>query len=143
MLKLPIRLTRMTRSNASSFSGPSRPTIRPAVPIPAQFTRMRTGPCGVAGGGERGLARGCVGDVAADADPADRGGLGLGGRLVDVDHGHLGAQRRQMRRRRRAQAGPAACHQCRQTFDLHHFLPPPLDRRNHRAAAGASSWPLT
>ena len=45
MLKLPIRLTRITRSNASSFIGPSRPTMRPAVPIPAQLTRMRTGPC--------------------------------------------------------------------------------------------------
>ena len=35
----------MTRRNASSGIGPSRPTIRPGVPMPAQFTAMRAGPC--------------------------------------------------------------------------------------------------
>src|SRR5215471_4877716 len=44
-LKLPIRLTSMTRRNASSGNGPSRPRIRPGVPTPAQLTAMRAGPC--------------------------------------------------------------------------------------------------
>ena len=47
MLKVPIRLMRMTRSNASSARGPLRPMMRPAVPTPAQFTRMRQGPWAV------------------------------------------------------------------------------------------------
>src|SRR5262249_34443251 len=44
-LKLPIRLPSTTRRNASSGNGPPRPTMRPAVPMPAQLTAIRTGPC--------------------------------------------------------------------------------------------------
>ena len=43
-LKLPIRFTSMTRRKASSGIGPWCPTIRPAVPTPAQLTAMRAGP---------------------------------------------------------------------------------------------------
>src|SRR5262249_46609470 len=44
-LKVPIRLILITRSKSSSGIGPSRPTMRLAGPTPAQFTRMRAGPC--------------------------------------------------------------------------------------------------
>ena len=44
-LNVPVRLTAMTRSNQSSASGPSRPTMRFAGPTPAQLIRMRAGPC--------------------------------------------------------------------------------------------------
>jgi hypothetical protein len=66
-LKLPIRLTSMTRRNASSGSGPSRPTIRPGVPTPAQLTAMRAGPC-----------------RWRDGEPAYLVRRGGGRRLVDV-----------------------------------------------------------
>ena len=44
MLKLPIRLTRMTVSKSARSIGPSRPTIRLAGAIPAQLTSRRQGP---------------------------------------------------------------------------------------------------
>ena len=44
-LKVPIRLISTTRSNSASGSGPSRPTMRLAGPMPAQLIRMRAGPC--------------------------------------------------------------------------------------------------
>src|SRR5579884_936703 len=45
-LNVPIRLTSMTRRNPSSgIAPPSRSTIRPGVPMPAQLTAMRAGPC--------------------------------------------------------------------------------------------------
>src|SRR5579884_2967919 len=45
-LNVPIRLTSMTRRNWSSgIAAPSRSTMRPGVPMPAQFTTMRAGPC--------------------------------------------------------------------------------------------------
>ena len=44
-LKLPIKLTSTVRRNSSSGNGPSRPTMRPAVPMPAQATARRAGPC--------------------------------------------------------------------------------------------------
>ena len=48
ILKVPIRLMRMTRSKSASGIGPSRPTMRLAGPTPAQFTRTRAGPCAAA-----------------------------------------------------------------------------------------------
>src|SRR5262245_21077729 len=45
MLKEPIRLIRITRSNSGSGIGPSRPTMRLGVPTPAQLIRMRAAPC--------------------------------------------------------------------------------------------------
>src|SRR4051812_12860471 len=42
-LKVPIRLTRTTFSNASSGSTPCLPSTRPGVPTPAQLTTMRSG----------------------------------------------------------------------------------------------------
>ncbi len=44
MLNVPMRFTRMTRSKAVSECGPSRPTMRLAVPIPAQLTSTRATP---------------------------------------------------------------------------------------------------
>ena len=44
-LKVPTRLTSTTRLNPSSGAGPSRPTMRCAVAMPAQFTQMRAAPC--------------------------------------------------------------------------------------------------
>ena len=44
MLKVPIRLMRMTRSKSASGIGPSRPTMRLAGPMPAQLISMRAGP---------------------------------------------------------------------------------------------------
>jgi hypothetical protein len=43
-LKLPTVLTISVRVKISSGSGPSRPTVLPTVPMPAQFTTMRTTP---------------------------------------------------------------------------------------------------
>src|SRR3984957_2739890 len=48
MLKVPIRLTRITLSKSASGWGPSRPTTRLATPTPAQLTRTRAGPCAAA-----------------------------------------------------------------------------------------------
>src|SRR3984957_10610253 len=45
MLKVPIRLTRITLSKSASGWGPSRPTTRLATPTPAQLTSTRAGPC--------------------------------------------------------------------------------------------------
>src|SRR6185312_9427176 len=45
MLKVPIRLTRITRSKSASGWGPSRPATRLATPMPAQLTSTRAGPC--------------------------------------------------------------------------------------------------
>src|SRR3954471_18121059 len=47
-LKVPIRLTRTTFSNASRGSTPCLPSTRPGVPMPAQLTRIRSGACAVA-----------------------------------------------------------------------------------------------
>ena len=43
-LNVPTRLTRTTRSNASSGSTPPRPSTLPGVAMPAQFTTTRSGP---------------------------------------------------------------------------------------------------
>src|SRR5580698_7984962 len=45
MLKVPMRLTRITFSKSASGWGPSRPTTRLATPMPAQLTSTRAGPC--------------------------------------------------------------------------------------------------
>ena len=52
-LKVPIRLISMTlrytsRSWAEEYS-PSRPTLRPAHPMPAQFTTLKSGAWATAG----------------------------------------------------------------------------------------------
>jgi hypothetical protein len=44
-LNVPIRFTSIARRNESSGNGaPSLPTVRVALPIPAQFTTPRSGP---------------------------------------------------------------------------------------------------
>ncbi len=43
-LKVPTRLMSMVRWKSASGSGPLRPTTRPAVPMPAQFTVIRSSP---------------------------------------------------------------------------------------------------
>src|ERR1700678_3161128 len=48
MLKLPTRLTRITFSKSASGCGPSRPTTRLAMPMPAQLTSTRAAPCAAA-----------------------------------------------------------------------------------------------
>src|SRR5277367_6547853 len=48
MLKVPMRLTRITFSKSASGCGPSRPTTRFGVPTPAQLTSTRVGPCAAA-----------------------------------------------------------------------------------------------
>ena len=49
MLKVPIRFTLITKLNLSSGKGsPSRLTVRPAAPRPAEFTHARNGPISAA-----------------------------------------------------------------------------------------------
>src|SRR4029077_4940742 len=48
MLKVPMRLTRITFSKSASGCGPSRPTTRLATPMPAQLTSTRATPCAAA-----------------------------------------------------------------------------------------------
>src|ERR1700733_3870521 len=48
MLKVPMRLTRITFSKSASGWGPSRPTTRLATPMPAQLTSTRATPCATA-----------------------------------------------------------------------------------------------
>src|SRR3984885_5203212 len=48
MLKVPMRLTRITFSKSASGCGPSRPTTRLATPMPAQLTSTRAAPCAAA-----------------------------------------------------------------------------------------------
>ena len=43
-LNVPIRLTWITRANTSSGNGPWLPTVRAAVPMPAQLTTIRGTP---------------------------------------------------------------------------------------------------
>ena len=45
-LNVPTRLTPITRANASRSCTPGRDRIRPAVPMPAQFTAIRSGAAG-------------------------------------------------------------------------------------------------
>ena len=76
-LNVPMRLTRIVRSNASSGAGPSRPTVRFAVTMPAQFTATRSG-AERRGRVDRGLHLGLVRDVRRDeAGPLAELGRGL------------------------------------------------------------------
>src|SRR5271165_1647948 len=43
-LNVPVMLTSTMRRNSSSGNNPFRPMMRPAVPMPAQFTTSRSGP---------------------------------------------------------------------------------------------------
>ena len=130
MLKVPIRLMRMTRSKSSSGIGPSRPTMRLAGPMPAQLTRMRAGPCSAAAFFDRGFGAFGVGDVAGDRDALDVDRHLGGGFFVDVEDRHLGAARRQRARGGGAQAGCAAGHDGGLSFDFH-GLSLPLRRGDH------------
>ena len=95
MLNVPIRLTRMTRSNASSFIGPSRPTTRPAVPMPAQLTSTRAGPCAARAAAIAASAEAASATSQRIADPADRRRVRFRRRVVDVEQCDLAAARRQ------------------------------------------------
>ncbi len=81
----------------------------------------------------RRLATPGIGDVATDGDAADLGRDLLGVLLVDVEHRHLGAGRRQGARRRRAETRSAAGDDRRVTLQLHarllRFRPRPTLRQ--------------
>src|SRR6185312_10137270 len=89
ILKVPIRLTRITRSKSASGWGPSRPATRLATPMPAQLTSTRAGPGFVrdvaddaeAAGGSRRLGR-RGGIEVEDRDPRAPGGKRLCGRAA-------------------------------------------------------------
>ena len=67
----------------------------------------------------RRFGRGGVGHVAADRDPADRGGVCLRGGVIDIEQGDLAAARRQQRRGCRAKAGAPAGDNCRMSVEIH------------------------
>ena len=122
-LKLPIRLTSMTRRKASSGSGPSRPTMRPAVPMPAQLTAMRAGPCRCARRRKGGFDRSGVGHIGADREPA-RLARRLGGRrLVDVEDRDLDPGLGERLCGRPAETRCAAADDCR-LICYEHGIPP-------------------
>ena len=119
MLKVPIRLMLMTRSNSASGIGPSRPTMRLAGPTPAQLIRMRAAPC---------RPRACASAVAAcsasvtshcTATPPILRGHRAGAVEIDVEAGDLGAGAGKLARGRRAQARGAAGHDGGMSFDVH------------------------
>src|SRR5271166_5068236 len=64
MLNEPTRFTRITLSKSASGCGPSRPMTRVAVPMPAQLTRMRAGPCAACA-----LAIAAVADFSSATSP--------------------------------------------------------------------------
>ena len=130
MLNVPIRLTRMTRSKASSGIGPSRPTMRPAVPMPAQLTRMRAGPWTSAAAAMAALGARRIGHVAIGEDATDLGGHPLAGIAIAVKHGHACAALGEQPRTRRTEARRAAGDQRCFSGDVH---PTFLARFNDRA----------
>ena len=138
MLKVPIRLMRMTRSKSASGIGPSRPTMRLAGPMPAQLTRTRAG--AVLGGGllDRGSALALSVTSQVTAMPpisvaTSRGGLG-----VDVEHRDLGAGRRERARGRGAEAGGAAGDDGGLSLDVHGSCPLRALRRSRATDSGAA-----
>ena len=86
MLNVPMRLTRTTRSNASSGIGPSRPTTRAAVPMPAQLTRMLGAPSAARLVRQRFVGTRRIGDIALGEDPADLARHRLARLAVEVEH---------------------------------------------------------
>ena len=118
-LKVPTRLTLMTRMKSSSGCGPSRPTTRLAGPMPAQLMRMRAGPCVLARLRQRGGGLVGVGNVAGDGDAADLCRRLPRGVDVDVEDRDLGAGRRELRGGRAAEAGAAAGHERCMSSGMH------------------------
>ena len=98
----------MTRSKSASGCGPSLPTMRLAVPMPAQFTRTRAMPCLSRAAFMRDRGRVGIGDIAFYREPADLGGIALARVHVDVEQRDLGAMRGELLGGRGAQSGTSA-----------------------------------
>ena len=106
MLKVPIRLTRITFSKSASGIGPSRPTMRFAGPMPAQLTRMRAGAMLGRGFGDGAFtASSELVTSHAIAMPPISLGDRVGAVDVDVEQRDLGAGLGQRRRGLGAEAG--------------------------------------
>ena len=107
-LNVPMRLTPTVRANVSSGSGPARPTMRPAVAMPAQWITIRKGPCASRERVRRRQHVGLARDVRFDGDAADFRGDALGRFGITVDDRHAPAARCKTASRSGAEARGAA-----------------------------------
>ena len=120
-MKVPIRLTRMTVSNGSSAWAPRLPTTRPAQPIPAHETAIRSGTgCSAAA-----LTAACTASASRDVGAHEARALAKLARervsllLVQVGDHHVRAAGVQPSSRGFAKARGAARDERAATFDLH------------------------
>lgn len=93
-MKVPTRLTWMTRLNFSAGQGPSRPTARPAVAIPGAVHDQRQAVHGIARLRHGAAGTGFVRDVAAHVGGTRAECAGAFGALgiVDVEQCDLAAR---------------------------------------------------